>query len=183
LFFTSFTFVVGGTEEEAQRKAREFDETASARGYAAHIGGGMGVDLAEIDLDTPIGELQGYNSQGFARSLIESAPDKTWTFGDLLRQRAASRIVGTPEQIADRLQEWSDAGVDGVNVTYFTTPGSFEDFVEGVIPVLQDRGLAQREYREGTLREKLKDGTSGPRLHDSHPGGAVRRERLVGVPA
>jgi alkanesulfonate monooxygenase SsuD/methylene tetrahydromethanopterin reductase-like flavin-dependent oxidoreductase (luciferase family) len=24
--------------------------------------------------------------------------------------------VGTPDQIADELQEWADAGIDGVNV-------------------------------------------------------------------
>ena len=64
LFFQGLSFVVGGTEEEARRKARELEETASARGYAAHMGGGMGVDLAEIDLDTPIGELEQYNSPG-----------------------------------------------------------------------------------------------------------------------
>jgi long-chain alkane monooxygenase len=183
LFFVGLSFIVGGTEEEARRKEREIEEYSSPRGYAAHTGGAMGVDLAEIPLETPIGELENYNSRGFARSLIETAPDKTWTFGDLLSQRAASRIVGTPEQIADALTEWAQAGVDGVNVTYFTTPGSFADFVDGVIPVLQERGLAQSEYLPGTLREKLSDGRAGPRLAPTHPGAAIRRERLAGVPA
>jgi long-chain alkane monooxygenase len=183
LFFVGLSFIVGGTEEEARRKEREIEEYSSPRGYAAHTGGAMGVDLAEIPLETPIGELENYNSRGFARSLIETAPDKTWTFGDLLSQRAASRIVGTPEQIADALTERAQAGVDGVNVTYFTTPGSFADFVDGVIPVLQERGLAQSEYLLGTLREKLSDGRAGPRLAPTHPGAAIRRERLAGVPA
>ena len=182
MFFTSFTFVVGGTEEEAQRKAREFDETASARGYAAHIGGGMGVDLAEIDLDTPVGELEQYRSRGGLKSLIDSAPDRTWTFRDVLKLRGANRVVGTPEQIADKLQELADAGVDGINVTYYTTPGSFVDFIEGVTPVLQARGLQQSEYPPGTLREKLSDGQAGPLLNERHPGAAVRRERLAGAP-
>jgi FMN-dependent oxidoreductase (nitrilotriacetate monooxygenase family) len=183
LFYTGFTFVVGGTEEEAGRKARELDETASARGYAAHMGGSMGVDLAGIDLDTPIGELEQYNSRGGVKSLLDLAPDKTWTFRDLLAQRAANRVVGTPEQIADRLQVLADAGVDGINVTYYTTPGSFVDFIEGVTPVLQERGLQQREYTPGTLREKLSDGESGPLLNERHPGAAIRRERLAGAVA
>jgi FMN-dependent oxidoreductase (nitrilotriacetate monooxygenase family) len=183
LFFQGLSFVVGGTEEEAQRKARELEETASARGYAAHMGGGMGVDLAEVDLDTPIGELERYNTQGIVKGLIEMSPDKTWTFGDLLKYRSAMRIVGTPEQIADELQRWADAGIDGVNVSYFTTPGSFEDFIDGVTPVLQERGLQQREYVPGTLREKLTDGASGPRLNDRHPAAAIRRERLQSVGA
>ncbi len=183
LFYTGFTFVVGGTEEEARRKARDFDERASARGYAAHMGGSMGVDLAEIGLDTPIGELERYNSRGGVKALLELAPDKTWTFRDVLAQRASNRVVGTPEQIADRLQELADAGVDGINITYYTTPGSFVDFIEGVTPVLQDRGLQQRDYQPGTLREKLSDGESGPRLNDRHPGAAIRRERLAGAAA
>jgi FMN-dependent oxidoreductase (nitrilotriacetate monooxygenase family) len=181
LFFQGLSFVVGGTEEEANRKASELEETASARGYAAHMGGGMGVDLSDIDLDTPIGDLESYNTQGIVKGLIESAPDKTWTFGDLLQYRSAMRIVGTPEQIADELQRWSDAGIDGVNMSYYTTPGSFVEFIDGVMPVLQERGLAQREYRPGSLREKLSDGHKGPLLDPTHPGAAIRRERLAGV--
>jgi FMN-dependent oxidoreductase (nitrilotriacetate monooxygenase family) len=183
LFFTGFTFVVGGTEEEAHRKAQEFDETASARGYAAHMGGSMGADLAEIDLDTPVGELEQYNSRGWMKSLIDSAPDRTWTFRDVLKLRGANRVVGTPEQIADGLEELADAGIDGINVTYYTTPGSFIDFIDGVTPVLQERGLQQREYTPGTLREKLSDGESGPLLNERHPGAAIRRQRLAGVVA
>jgi FMN-dependent oxidoreductase (nitrilotriacetate monooxygenase family) len=183
LFYTGFSFVVGGSEEEAQRKARELDETASARGYAAHMGGSMGVDLADIDLDTPIGDLEQYNSRGGVKALLELAPDRTWTFRDVLAHRAANRVVGTPEQVADRLEALADAGVDGINVTYYTSPGSFVDFIEGVTPVLQERGLQQREYTPGTLREKLSDGESGRRLNERHPGAAIRRERLAGAPA
>jgi FMN-dependent oxidoreductase (nitrilotriacetate monooxygenase family) len=178
LFFQGLSFIVGGTEEEAWRKAAEIDEYASPRGYAAHMGGSMGVDLAEIPLDTPIGEAERYNSRGFVKWLSEEAAERDWTFGDALAYRAINRVVGTPEQIADRLQEWSDAGVDGINVTYYTTPGSFVDFIDGVIPVLQERGLAQRDYRPGTLREKLTDGADGPRLNERHAAGRIRRERL-----
>jgi long-chain alkane monooxygenase len=179
VFFQGLSFVVGGTEEEAWRKANEYEQTASARGYAAHMGGGMGVDLSEIDLETPIGELEQYNTQGIVKGLIDSAPDKTWTFGDLLGYRSAMRVVGTPEQIADELEVWAQAGVGGINIPYYTTPGSFADFIEGVTPVLQERGLQQREYAPGTLREKLGDGGAEARLGEHHPGGRVRRARAA----
>ena len=175
LFFQGLTFVVGGTEEEARRKAAEFDERASLRGYAAHMGGSMGVDLADVPLDAPVGELEQYNSRGFLKALAEHAPERTWTFGDLLAHRAANRIVGTPEQIADQLADWAAAGVDGVNVTYYTMPGSFVEFIDGVMPELQRRGLAQTEYSPGTLREKLTDGGDGPRINERHPAGTIRR--------
>jgi FMN-dependent oxidoreductase (nitrilotriacetate monooxygenase family) len=184
LFFQGLSFVVGGTEEEARRKAAEIDEFVSDRGYAAHMAGNLGSDPSRLDLDAPISELaREATVQGLIRSLIESAPNKNWTLGDLLRYTADLQVVGTPEQIADELQRWADAGVDGINVMYYTTPGSFADFIEGVIPALQDRGLAQREYRPGTLREKLTDGAYGPLLNERHPAARIRRERLAGVAA
>ena len=70
----------------------------------------MGVDLADVPLDAPVGELEQYNSRGFLTAHAKHAPDRTRTFGDLLAHRAANRIVGTPEQIADRLQDWAAAG-------------------------------------------------------------------------
>jgi FMN-dependent oxidoreductase (nitrilotriacetate monooxygenase family) len=182
VFFQGMSFIVGGTEAEALAKAAEYDEGASLRGYAAHMGGAMGVDFAEIDLDAPVGEVEQYNTQGIVKGLIDTAPDKTWTFGDLLAYRSINRIVGTPEQIADGLQEWVDAGVGGINMPYYVTPGSFADFIDGVTPVLQERGLQQSEYTPGTLREKLASGGAEARLPDTHPGGKTRRERL-GTPA
>jgi FMN-dependent oxidoreductase (nitrilotriacetate monooxygenase family) len=178
VFFQGMSFVVGGTEAEAQEKAAEYDQGASLRGYAAHIGGAMGVDFADIDLDAPVGEVEQYNTQGIVKGLLDSAPDKTGTFGDLLAYRSINRIVGTPEQIADGLQEWADAGVGGINIPYYVTPGSFRDFIDGAAPELRRRGLMQSDYNEGTLREKLADGGAEARLPGSHPGGRTRRERL-----
>jgi long-chain alkane monooxygenase len=147
------------------------------------MAGNLGIDLAAIDLEAPIAELETNNVQAVVRGLVESAPDQQWRFADLLRYVADLRLVGAPEQIADGLQEWADAGVDGINLMYHVTPGSFVDFIDGVIPVLQERGLAQREYAPGTLREKLSDGRNGPGLDRRHPGAAVRRQRLASAGA
>ena len=72
---------------------------------------------------------------------------------------------GTPEQIADALQEWQEAGVDGFNLVYSVTPGTFVDFIDGVVPVLQARGLMQREYAPGPLRQKFFGYPMLPALH------------------
>jgi long-chain alkane monooxygenase len=79
----------------------------------------------------------------------------------------SGRIVGTPEQIADELAQWQDAGVDGVNLVSAGGPGPYEEFVDHVAPVLRERGLMQREYAEGTLRHKLFG--HGDRLPERHP--------------
>ncbi|XBS71538.1 hypothetical protein ABK905_11795 [Acerihabitans sp. KWT182] len=78
------------------------------------------------------------------------------------------RIVGTPEHIAHRLALWQEAGIDGVNVAYQTTPGSFVEFIDYVMPVLAQRGLAQTDYAPGTLRERFFPGREA-RINDRHP--------------
>jgi hypothetical protein len=55
---------------------------------------------------------------------------------------------------------------------YSTTPGTFVDFIEQVAPELQRRGLMQREYRPGGLREKLFG--AGPFLPERHVGRSYR---------
>jgi long-chain alkane monooxygenase len=168
LFIQGLTFVVGSTEAEASANSAEVDEWLSDEGMLAHMSGTIGVDLSAIDLDRPISDFTTERVQGVVRSLAESAPDKSKTFGELARWAWSQRVVGTPEQIADQLERWSAAGVDGVNVIYVTLPGTYLDFIEHVAPVLQSRGLMQRQYRPGTLREKLFPGR-GPRLPASHP--------------
>jgi len=83
-------------------------------------------------------------------------------------------VAGTPEQIADEFQAWTEAGVDGFNIAYAVTPGTFEEFVDGVVPVLQKRGMMQTEYEDGTLREKIY-GAGHARLSLPHPAAQYRR--------
>jgi hypothetical protein len=56
-------------------------------------------------------------------------------------------------------------------VINWVIPGSFAEFADKVLPVLRERGLAQKEYAPGTLREKL---FGAPRLNDRHPAAAYR---------
>jgi len=172
-FFQGLSPVVGGTETEAKAKANEYIEQLSMDGALAHISGTIGVDLGAIDLDLPLQSMQTRAMRGWAKGIIEAEPDKTKTFRDLIRARTVERfIVGTPEQIADGLQAWFEAGVDGFNITYNVTPGTFVDFIDAVVPELQARGLMQREYVPGTLREKL---FGHARLPAAHPAAAYRR--------
>jgi hypothetical protein len=83
-------------------------------------------------------------------------------------------IVGTAEQIADHLQMWIETGgIDGFNLARTVAPESLRDFVDLVIPVLQERGLFKTEYAQGPLRQKIFQREDG-RLPDSHPAAAFR---------
>jgi FMN-dependent oxidoreductase (nitrilotriacetate monooxygenase family) len=172
-FFQGLSPVVGGTEAEAKAKEAEYLEQFSTEASMAHLSGSIGVDMGTIDPDQPLETFDSQAMQGLVKGLLDSATDKSRTFRDLLRARLAGQfLTGAPEQIADALQEWHEAGVDGFNLVYSVTPGSFADFIDAVVPILQARGLVQREYTPGPLRQKIFD---TPRLPRRHPAAAYRR--------
>ena len=70
--------------------------------------------------------------------------------------RGKNSIHGSPEQVADYMQEWFDAeACDGFTVMPAYIPGALDDFCEMVIPILQERGLFRKEYTGSTLRDHL----------------------------
>ena len=155
-FFQGLSFVVGSTEEEAARKSQALDEAIDAEAMLAHLGGALGVELGAYDLDQP---LRGIKAEG-VRSILDwvqaAIVGREATVRDIgLLNSRASRITGTPEQIAQQLAVWQAAGVDGVNVINATIPGSYTEFIEQVMPTLRKRGLAKEAYAPGTLRRKL----------------------------
>ena len=75
--------------------------------------------------------------------------------------------VGSRREVAEKLIDWVDyTDVDGFNLAYAVTPGTFEDVVEYVVPELQARGAYKTEYTEGSLRHKLFG--EGDRVKDTH---------------
>jgi alkanesulfonate monooxygenase len=89
-------------------------------------------------------------------------------------------LVGSYQQVADQLETWLAAGIDGFNLAYSISPGSFEDFIVGVVPLLQKRGLMQTDYAPGTLREKLY-GPGQRLLPATHPAAAASARRAYGT--
>lgn len=178
--FMGEKFVVGSTEEEAKRKAAEIDEWLSPEATLVMSSSMFGMDLSKQDLDTPIRDLQTESLQGLFKTLAERTPDKTLTLRDSLGRNQSPIFAGTPEQIADRLETYRDVGVRGIQIT---PPRGWEeiyDFTRHVVPVLQERGLMQSEYAEGTLREKLFTETpaySGRFVNERHPAARYIRRR------
>jgi alkanesulfonate monooxygenase SsuD/methylene tetrahydromethanopterin reductase-like flavin-dependent oxidoreductase (luciferase family) len=98
--------------------------------------------------------------RGHAVTLSALAKKENLTLRQLRNVVAATMghrlIVGTPEQVADGLQDWFEAGAaDGFNVMPPWFPGAFDDFVDQVVPILQKRGLFREEYTGTTLRDHL----------------------------
>jgi len=183
LFFVSESVIVGSTEEEAKRKLEEFRAYRHEDFDLIFASSNFGFDLSVVDPDTPIADLEFNAVQGQIRAFADSAPDKNLTLRDMAATLSANLLtVGTPEQIADKFEAWQAAGVNGINLASVGGYLDVYDFIEHVVPVLKKRGLMQKEYAPGTLREKLFAGTespSGPRLNDRHPVSKFRKDSTV----
>ncbi|MFT4210680.1 MAG: NtaA/DmoA family FMN-dependent monooxygenase [Microbacterium sp.] len=175
--FGGLGIVVGSTEEEAQRLDRELRETQSLESMLVKFSGFWQEDLDRYPLTATAGELLASGEPGPLTRQVLAGADPSTTFEELVRQAANSHVTGTPEQIADEIDAWQAAGVDGINVQYLVSPGTFEDFVDHVRPVLVERGTMQADYRPGTVREKVTG--DGPYLPERHPARRLRAELVA----
>jgi len=173
-FFQGIVFVAGDTEAEARRREAELDSYASVDGYLAHANLGVSQeDGRPLPPETKLRDIRTNGGQSHLEWLLQRDPTREPTVGDLgrLLSRRHPRLVGTPEQIADGLVEWQRAGLDGINVVNWMLPGSYTEFAEQVMPELRKRGLAKREYAEGSLRRKL---TGQDHVSPRHPAARYR---------
>jgi len=176
LFFMYLKVVTGGTEAEARRKYDELFEYADSEAALALLSGWSGIDFSRFEPDQPLEYIETNAIRTLMQNFAQAGRPRT------VRSVAKAVgiggggpvVVGAPEQVVDGLSDWVRAGVDGFNIAYMVTPGSFRDFVDGVVPELQRRGFMQTEYGEGTMREKL-FGKERARLRDPHPAASHRR--------
>ena len=176
--YTLLTIITDETSEKAQAKYEDYLSYASEEGALVFMSGWMGIDLSQYDLDEPIGNVKSNAIQSVVANYQEANEDGSeWKVRDIARLGAIGGlgpfIIGSGAEIADTLQEWvEETDVDGFNLAYAITPGTFEDVVTHVIPELRKCGAYPEEYVEGTLRNKLHG--RGDRLPDEHKGAGYR---------
>ncbi len=154
--------VIGKTEQAAKEKFEQLQNLIHPSvGLDLLSGLAGGVDLSRYPLDEPLPELPETElAKSRLKLLTDLAQREKLTIRQLYLWIAGARghwqIVGTPEQIVDRLEEWflNDAA-DGFNIMPPYLPGGLDEFVDFVIPELQRRGLFRTEYEGRTLRENL----------------------------
>ena len=176
--YTLLTIITAATAEEARAKEAEYRSYAREEGALVFMSGWMGVDLAAYDPADPVGDVESNAIQSVLHHLrAEADLGREWTVGDLGRHSAIGglgpTIVGSGEKVADALQAWvEETDIDGFNLAYAITPGTWEDVIEHVVPVLRARGAYPEEYAPGTLRQKLHG--RGDRLPAEHRGAGYR---------
>jgi FMN-dependent oxidoreductase (nitrilotriacetate monooxygenase family) len=162
LIFPGCSPIVGHTPAEAEQKYQEIAGLVDIRDALHYLGRYFNdLDFTQFELDAPFPELG-----DFARNGWESATDRLKRVAReehlTLRQLALrtttpkSMFVGTPTHIADTMQAWFEAGAaDGFMISGAVLPDGLCDFIDYVLPTLQERGLFRTEYEADTLRGNL----------------------------
>ena len=157
---------VGRTEEEAKEKQRALNDLLPVKDALKGLEYFIQQDTSGWELDAPVPELPPLEEftgpQGRYATILRIIESKQPTVRELLGYLAAggghATFVGTPEQIADEMQLWvSEGGADGFNLMPPSLPAGIEDFVDLVIPVLQERGVFRTSYEGTTLRDHLSE--------------------------
>ncbi|HST86645.1 MAG TPA: LLM class flavin-dependent oxidoreductase [Kineosporiaceae bacterium] len=156
--------LLGSTEAEAKNLERELEELLVWDYGLAQLAGILTVPLTSADLDRPLADLDlpreaeiNGNKSRFTLVTDLGVREKL-TVRQVIARLGGGRghrtFTGTPEQVADTIEQWFKQGAaDGFNIMPPLLPSLLETFVDQVVPILQDRGLFRREYEGSTLRE------------------------------
>jgi FMN-dependent oxidoreductase (nitrilotriacetate monooxygenase family) len=152
--------VIGDSLDEAKQKRARLDSLVHYESAIASLSIALGHDAFGFDPDAPLPDIPESNASksGQARA-IDMANRENLTVRQLAQRLggySGMAMLGTPEMIADEMEEWLETEAsDGFTVMFPYLPGGLDDFVDRVVPVLQDRGLFRREYEGVTLRENM----------------------------
>jgi FMN-dependent oxidoreductase (nitrilotriacetate monooxygenase family) len=154
---------IGSTEKEAQERAQILDDLRVPERGLQNLSDIFEAPVGIFDLDAPLpqelyGDRRIEGDRSRADLILKFAAEENLTVRQLLSYLGGARghftVIGTPEQIADTIEEWFKGGAaDGFNVMPPAFPEHLDLFIEHVIPELQRRGLFRTEYTGRTLRE------------------------------
>jgi FMN-dependent oxidoreductase (nitrilotriacetate monooxygenase family) len=155
--------IVAETREEARAKADQrailAEKNIDVR--LAQFGWSTNLDLSDIDLDTPVGQLD-LSTNGHQSSLsqfLRKAGNKTLREAIIAHSSNGGTVdlVGDPDSVAAQMAEvMQEVGGDGFLVNLpDVSRRSVATITDGLVPALQQRGLTRRAYAHEHLRDNL----------------------------
>jgi FMN-dependent oxidoreductase (nitrilotriacetate monooxygenase family) len=164
LVLPALMVTLGGTEAEAQARARRLEELMSPEFRWQNALYTAGLDPDAFDPDVPLpAELWAGQPAPSSRAeqlfaIARARPDAS--LREVAQQITGGagqmHFIGTPEQLAAHVIAWQDAGaVDGFTIMGSTLPYELTAFVDHVVPILQRQGRFRTEYTGHTLRDHL----------------------------
>jgi FMN-dependent oxidoreductase (nitrilotriacetate monooxygenase family) len=163
LILPSIDVIIGETDAIARERQAFVNDLVQTDVGLAQMSGHIGVDLSRYPSDQPLADMQmETGSRGSLDVILQATEAHGLTLGEAARRYATSelcpQIVGSPETVADQLQDLFEArACDGFILTPTLMPGMFEQFVRAVVPLLQARGIFRNDYTGTTLREHLRE--------------------------
>ncbi|MET0725835.1 MAG: NtaA/DmoA family FMN-dependent monooxygenase [Leifsonia sp.] len=168
------TFVIGDSAADAAEKARQTTlAQVSHQTAISTLEQVWGRDLSAYDADGPLPDIEpDLDGPGVTRgrarhtrdvapiiaSWRELAAAENLSIRELvIRTSGRQSFVGTPEHIASEIDRYvQNRATDGFVIVPTTNPYGLDEFVDRVVPLLQERGVCRTEYEEGaTLRDNL----------------------------
>lgn len=155
--------ILGETKEEALRKHELFSGAGSEDGLIARFIKENGIDPhgfdpdAVLDADRFIPDPNRLQAVGMGLGLFDLLTHEKLTARQVVRRSEGHHrlLIGTAEEVADALTDlWEDGTVDGYTLQPPRAPDDIEEFVNKVVPILQDRGVYRSRYEEQTVRER-----------------------------
>jgi FMN-dependent oxidoreductase (nitrilotriacetate monooxygenase family) len=165
LILPGLSAFIGSTEDEARRVWTELNELSAPEVGLARLSNRFGGhDFSHLDLDKrlSVDDLpdphQVQTAQSRAQVIASFVARERPTLRQLLHSLAGARghftTAGTPEQIADLIEDWfTNGAADGFNVMPPILPAQLDVFSREVIPLLRRRGLFRTDYAGDTLRD------------------------------
>ncbi|WP_026565759.1 LLM class flavin-dependent oxidoreductase [Bacillus sp. UNC41MFS5] len=152
--------IIGDTQEEADRKHEEIASLVTIEKALHALGRPFDDhDFTQYPLDEPFPHLGdiGESSRSASDKIKRMARERNLTLRQVALHFATPKgqFVGTPEKVADLIQQWyEEEAADGF-IIQAATPKGLPEFVERVVPILQERGLFRSQYEDDTLRGHL----------------------------
>ena len=155
---------IGSTEYEARQVWEELDSLTSIEVGLTRLSARFGGhDFRHLPLDRRLTRDDFPDptlveaSKSRVIGYVETTLRDGLTLRQLLKRLAGARghlaIAGTPEQVADTIEDWFRTGAaDGFNVMPPVITQQLELFASEVVPILRKRGLFRSEYESTTLR-------------------------------
>lgn len=178
LIFPGIVPVLGKTHEEAEAKLRYLNSFAMPQSGIERLSYILDIKLSELQLDEPLPErllqlAEDKNAPSRTRIILGDARLRKLTVRQMVERFMCSRghllAVGTPEEVANTMQEWfENNAADGFNVLFPSLPYDIDIFAKNVIPILEKRGLRNAPHEGELLRERYQ-----LPLHEMKPHQAI----------
>jgi FMN-dependent oxidoreductase (nitrilotriacetate monooxygenase family) len=183
-FLTSVEIVTDSTDAAAQAKVADLSRFHDLEAGLVLLSALSGVDWSEYGVDRPIEQFDTDASRSILAAVTDPDARHRITLRDYvggLGGFGGELFVGSGATVADALEDYAQrTGVDGFNIVYHVTPGSFADVAEYLIPELRRRGRARESGGPATLRQRI-FGTDSALLPQDHPGAAFRRQKIASI--